>query len=306
MPFVARNIFGESHSDTDLSSVLKQSVQAWSQFRISDTSKLVHHVKTYFSLLEKEGHSFALEALCNPLYIVRFNGQMRLVASVRGHHHLLPCSQENLLETDLQNPGYSEEDVLVHFIKMTYTHRWTEMIRDVEIAHRSMIALGRFSHGITFLHNRVVKTAMMPPFLLLIIHLPMLPEITKLILDMVLAVRITSSSQQVGAVVYQLTKPIAIECEDEWAMVETCKRCCEVTWQCQYHREVQVKFGKLSWSMENNMTFVLYGGKKYRERWEQRIAWVALWFHCILVGKFSISQSPRMLLLRLASLLSCH
>lgn len=306
MSFVVTNTYGESYTDTDMASVMGKSVAAWSRHRIKDTAALVENVRIYFSSLEKGSYSLALEALCYPLCLVRVNEQLRFVADARGSYHLLPSYNKDLLVHDEDNPGYREEDVLCHFIRQTYLQSgWTDLVRDIDLAYRCMIALGKFSHGLMFLHYRVAKSCVLPPFLHSVISLPLLPGMVQLVLNMARAVCKASFAQQLRMMVYQLTKQLVVEREEEWKMLLDCKRYSGTSWQqFKYDREITVKHGHFSWTMENNITFVLYDGRKYRERWEHRILWVAVWFHGIWTRKFSLSQSPKMLLLRLAALLS--
>ncbi len=303
--FFAENKIGETFEHEDASQVLVSSQRLWSKTKVANVELLISRMKEYFETLNPFTHSMSLEAICSPMYLVVVGEAVRLLLTVQDRCHVLPSHEGDILVTATEEmPGYAEEDLLCCFVQTTYRGDFSALVRDVDLAYRSMTARCRYSLGIVYMHDRVVKASRMPGFACFFLHSPCaVTGIPSCIIDLV-SIIVRSSGCESKEMVRLFTKPLSIEDEEEWRVVCLCRAACNLPWYGTFDRDVTMKFGTTCWTTERHMTTVHYDGSCYREGWEHRLSWIATWVGGLMSKTICVSQSPKVLVARLVLLLN--
>ena len=102
-----------------------------------------------------------------------------------------------------------------------------------------------------------------------------------------------------------LVKPLHLTTDIEWETVKKCREICNLQWHPRYNREVNMIYGNQKWTTDWNTTYVKKAdGTCFQEKWEERLLWVSMWFALVSSGYFRFTDSPKLLLVRLAMLVS--
>jgi len=296
---------GESFHHRDFGELLKESSDIWKNHRIQCIKSWVSYVNSHFLLLEPETHVRCLVALSSCPLLIKEDGQLRVLLSLPEGCHLMPSAASDFLQVADEYCGYDEEQVMCLFLEAMYQSGADKLIRDVEVAHSSLTAHGGLSHSIRYMHDRMCKSSQMPPFIDLILRLPYHICLQTMMLNMLHFIQQASSLRKCDLVTYMLIKPLELTNDVEWRTIKKCREICNFHWHPRHTRVVTATYGNHKWSTDWNSTSMRRtDGSNYHEKWEERLLWVSVWFAGIQSGMISLADSPKLLLLRLAMLIT--
>ena len=299
------SLHGEEYHHTNFDSLVTDSGKLWREHRIACLPTWVLSVKDYFSAIDPSSHWICLKALSACPLLVKTHGRIRIIVSLPEGCHLLPDHMSASIEMASSHCGYDEEKVLCTFLREVYHDNWSLMASDVDKAHRSLVALSRMSHGIRYIHNRVCKSARLPPYIEMLTRLPYHSRLIKCVRDMFGFVLECSKLKKGTLMPYVLTKPLVVTTETEWSVIEKCRNVCGFKWHRRHQREVDIGFGGTRWVSEWPSTFTQsHLNVSHFERWEERLLWVSVWYAKLRSKTISLEDSPKMLLLRFGVLLT--
>lgn len=305
MSFECGSFSGEKYFHPNLNELVKASSCLWRQYNIKCLSTWVTKVHDYFKDVEDKTHVHCLLALSScPMLISSTNG-LRVIVCVGNDHHLMPSCLADLLQKSNTLCGYNEEFMMCTLLQMYYENCMDRLVHDVNIAYSSLTAIGRLCHSIRYLHDRVCKSSRLPPFIELTMQLPYHYALQDIVLQLVHFVQRASSLRKSDLLTHMLVKPLHLTTDIEWETVKKCREICNLQWHPRYNREVTMIYGNQKWTTDWNTTYVKKAdGTCFQERWEERLTWVSMWFALVSSGYFRFTDSPKLLLVRLAMLVS--
>lgn len=305
--FQCSSLHGENFFHPNFRDLIATSSHLWLTHRIRCLKTFVLCVKDYFSQLDPSSHWISLVALSACPLLVKTPSKVRVILSLPLGCHILPSTFHEEMEqcSDPSLCGYKEECVISMFLEEMYADKWGLLIRDVDTAYRHLIAHSCLSHSIRYMYNRVCRASKMPPFIEMLNRLPYDSYLLSLVRDMTRFIMESSLLVKGPVMVHILTKPLIVNKESEWNVIQECRQICGFRWYGRYTKEVVIKFGSMQWVKHWNSTFVKnHLNVCFFEPWEERLIWVAVWLARLRSKMTCIEDSPKLLLFRFGILLS--
>ena len=254
---------------------------------------------------EETGSAMALDCVSSWPLLVLVDGRLRLCGKVLHSNFLF--EEETTAECVKEHMGgYDQEVVVVHFLKRCYfssegvNQGMQKLKNDVRYLYEVGIFRRNVDPCIKYLHDRLCRGNVLIDFIQWVGWMPIHPDLAHAIFEYGRWLAILSQGdvyKGTDTFVQMAMFPLYIDNEEEWSVVERCKRLCGQPWR---RRAVmtcaEIRYGRSKWDWDWRSTQVRYCGKTYHERVDERVLWVSVWLLQIANGIFPLHEGPMHLL----------
>lgn len=284
------------------------SMQLW----LSKSIEPVNWVKTVIAHFQANSMCsvMAFDCIVNWPLLIRTNEYLQLCGRVLDTYFLFdPVATAKCL-TDTVG-GYDQELVIVRFLEERYCRpaftpeNMSLLKRDIQYMYDLSLVRGDVHPCIKYIQDRVNGGTTLPDVIQSICWMPLHPDILHAVFEYGRWLAVLSKwnmHKSTDTLVQMTLMPILLDTEQEWNVVNRCKRLCGHPWRKHpYCGPAVVQYGKYHWEWDWKSTHVSYKGKCYHERVDERIQWTSIWLLQMTSGTVSLGESPKQLLAAVAN-----
>ena len=269
-------------------------------------------VRTVLKHFESDemGSVMALDCVSNWPLLLQGSGRVQLCG--RTLHSLYVFDEKSTSEClrDIEG-GYDQEVVVVQFLRICYFSSTTpaeglsRLTNDVRYLYEMGIWRRDLDPCMKYLHDRLCRGNVLNDCVQWMSWMPIHPDLAHAVFEYgrwLMAVSKGDSYKSMDAFVEMTLCSLYIESEKEWSVVERCRQLCGLPWRRRSVRNsVEVRYGQTKWHWDWRNTHLVYGGKTYHERLDERVLWVSVWLVHMANGIFSPRDGPMHLLAMVAN-----
>jgi hypothetical protein len=252
----------------------------------------------------------AFDCIVNWPLLIRKNQHLHLCGRVLDVNFLFDPESTAKCLTDTVG-GYDQELVVIAFLEERYCRpsftreNLSRLKQDIQYMYELGLVRGEVQPCIKYMRDRVNGGNSLPDIFQSICWMPLHPDISHAVFEYGRWLAVISKwniHKSTDTLVQMTMMPILLETEQEWEVVNGCKRLCGQPWRKHsYCGPAKVQYGKFHWEWDWKSTHISYESKCYHERVDERIQWVSVWLLQMLTGTVSLRDSPKPLLAAVAN-----
>ena len=250
----------------------------------------------------KQDHINAIYALCHLPIFIYIQNEMKVAIKTLKGYYILSCCDVFEFNSKEKN-AYQEDIILSTYINKFYNNENGLNLLSIHVwlLYQNCVHIGKVPIIIRYLYEKLIKFRRLPDYISLISYQPIHTDTHIMVFNLGKILTSICKANKSHLIVYLLTRPLMIVSENEWNLMCHCRN--NLRWVKKNKKQsVMIHFGKRNWESEWHITQIYYKNKKYNEKWDDRIKWIAFMFYQMYTNQLDMSLCPKDLVLVFAKL----